>query len=62
VEGGMMRVKRLQEEEVGEADELQSRAEFLNKIQQEDREQFESEANARIQAANDKWEAECWLN
>ncbi|RKK19860.1 hypothetical protein BFJ65_g6572 [Fusarium oxysporum f. sp. cepae] len=34
----------------------------LNKIQQEDRDQFESEANARIQAASDKWEAERWLN
>ncbi|KAM5527653.1 hypothetical protein FOXYSP1_20015 [Fusarium oxysporum f. sp. phaseoli] len=42
--------------------ELKSRAEFLNKIQQEDRDQFESEANARIQAASDKWEAERWLN
>ncbi|RKK74751.1 hypothetical protein BFJ71_g17220, partial [Fusarium oxysporum] len=62
VEGGTTRAKRPQEEEAGEADELQSRAEFLNKIQQEDREQFESEANARIQAANDKWEAERWLN
>ncbi|KAG6998077.1 hypothetical protein FocnCong_v013627 [Fusarium oxysporum f. sp. conglutinans] len=54
--------RRPHQEEAEEGDELKSRAEFLNKIQQEDRDQFESEANARIQAASDKWEAERWLN
>ncbi|KAG6999993.1 hypothetical protein FocnCong_v011997 [Fusarium oxysporum f. sp. conglutinans] len=53
--------RRPHQEEAEEGDELKSRAEFLNKIQQEDRDQFESEANARIQAASDKWEAERWL-
>ncbi|KAG6990658.1 hypothetical protein FocnCong_v019731 [Fusarium oxysporum f. sp. conglutinans] len=56
------RARRPHQEEVEEGGELKSRAEFLNKIQQEDRDQFESEANARIQAASDKWEAERWLN
>ncbi|KAI8682258.1 hypothetical protein NCS56_00348100 [Fusarium sp. Ph1] len=45
-----------------EADESERRAAFLNRIQQEDEANFESEAKARIQDANDKWEAETWLS
>lgn len=53
---------RSRQEEAREADAFKSKVEFLNKIQQDDKEQFESEANARIQSISDKWEAERWLN
>ncbi|KAH8648880.1 hypothetical protein BGZ61DRAFT_42838, partial [Ilyonectria robusta] len=42
-------------------DEASRQAEFVMAIQRQARQAFESEADARIQDASDKWEAERWL-
>ncbi|KAH7113582.1 hypothetical protein EDB81DRAFT_862505 [Dactylonectria macrodidyma] len=44
-----------------EADHASRQAEFVMTIQRQARHAFESEAEARIQDASDKWEAERWL-
>ncbi|KAH8669335.1 hypothetical protein BGZ61DRAFT_498117 [Ilyonectria robusta] len=41
--------------------DVNRKAEFIKRIQQEDKEAFESEANARVQDISDKWEAQRWL-
>lgn len=44
-----------------EADQASRQAEFVMTIQRKARQAFESEADARIQDASDKWDAERWL-